>query len=168
MLLLLASTTLAAPPPPRRPPPRPPAAPVATVREAGHDLSLTLDGVDLALGVADLTVELRVAPKTSLGLEGALGSDGEGLVGKGGLELRQYLLGDFDRGLYLGIGADYGNFHEFLPTTTALGVGPTVGAKYTLPVVPLTVGAEVGVDLVAAEDFLAVAPTVGVALGFSF
>lgn len=155
------------PPPPR--PPRPPPARVAPPPPPDqHDVSLTFDPVALTQGIAVFDGEIRAGQRSGVDLTGGLGARDNTLLYKVGVEGRAYFVGDFDAGLYVGLGVDGANQHYFLPDADALSVGPSLGGKVTFPVLPLTLQASVGADLVVAEEFVAVAPTFGVGVGFSF
>jgi hypothetical protein len=118
--------------------------------------------------VVDLGGEFRLDRQGGLLLEGAVGSDGFDPLYRVGVEARRYVAGDFDRGVFVGLGAELGNVHFLTPVADAIAVGPAVGAKLTLPSFPLTLSGSVGADLVAAEEFIALAPTARVGVGFSF
>lgn len=156
------------PPPPRRPPPRPGRVERMQVEEPTRTFSLTVSAVDLALGMGDVTGEFRLDPKDSLALSGGLGMSDEGLLYRVGLEGRRYVAGDFDTGVFVGLGVDGGDARLFLPVDDGFGIGPTIGAKVTVPVVPFTLEAKAGGQVVLATDYVAIAPVLDVGLGFSF
>lgn len=151
-------------PAPRREPP-PPERPAV---QSTHQVSVTASVLDPAVGAFGLGAEFRATPKTGVGVEGALGSNGEVGLYRFGVDVRQYFVGNFDTGLFVGLGADVGNYHFFAPIEPNVAFGPTIGAKFTVPVVPITLSGSVGADLVASDTRLVVAPSVAASVGFSF
>lgn len=139
------------------------------VNEAStHTVSLTASALDPAVGAFGLGAEFRATPHVGVGLEGALGSNGQVGLYRVGVDVRQYFVGNFDTGLFVGVGADAGNYHFFAPTEPNLAVGPTLGAKFTVPVVPITLSGSIGADLIVSSSRMMVAPTVAASVGFSF
>ncbi len=161
-------------PPPRRtvvvhraPPPPPRAAPARVAAEPTHDFVLSVDAFEAVNGMADVTGEFSVGRKAGFVIEGGLGANEEGLRYTLGTALRGYISGDFDGGLYLAMGADYGNARAFAPTSNGFSIGPSIGAKHTFDV-PLTVQASVGASAVFTDAYHGVLPTVSVGLGWAF
>lgn len=150
--------------PPRHQPAEPERAPVA----ATHTVSLTASALDPAVGAFGLGAEFSATPHLGVGLEGALGSNGQVGLYRVGVDLRQYFVGNFDTGLFVGVGVDAGNYHFFAPTEPNVAVGPTLGAKFTLPVVPITFSGSIGADLVVSSHRTLVAPSLAASVGFSF
>ena len=142
----------------------PPPAPVV----ATHVVSFTASVLDPAVGALGVGAEFRATPKIGIAAEGALGmNDNQGLY-RVGCDAREYFLGNFDTGLFVGIGADVGNYRFFAPIEPSVGFGPSIGAKFTVPVVPITLVGSVGADLVASDTRVAIVPTIGASIGFSF
>lgn len=150
--------------PPRHQPPEPERSPVAST----HHVSLTASVLDPAVGAFGLGAEFRATPQLGVGLEGALGSNGEIGLYRVGVDVRQYFVGNFDTGLFVGVGVDAGNYHFFAPIEPNVAVGPTLGAKFTVPVIPITLSGSVGADLVVSDTRLMVAPSLAASVGFSF
>jgi hypothetical protein len=145
------------------PPPPPSPEPART-----HALSLTASVLDPAVGAFGLGAEFRATPTLGVGLEGALGHNGEVGLYKVGVDARKYFVGNFDTGLFVGAGVDVGNYHFFAPIEPSVSVGPTLGAKFTVPVVPITLSGSVGADLVVGDHRMLVAPSLAASIGFSF
>ena len=133
-----------------------------------HVVTFTASVLDPAFGTLGLGAEFRATPKVGIAAEGALGmNDSQGLY-RVGVDAREYFLGNFDTGLFVGIGADVGNYRFFAPIEPAVGFGPSIGAKFTVPVVPITLVGSVGADLVVSNARVAIVPTLGASVGFSF
>jgi hypothetical protein len=170
------------PPPPLLPPP-PPAQDLPKV-------AITISPVHLILPVAELTAEVRVAPK--FGVAGIIGvgsvpllgltddNDDRATVFELGASGRYYVLGSFRRGLQLGAEALY--LHAKLDSTSAgtvkgsgLALAPFVGYKYTHRS-GFTFDGQLGVSFTAvraesssdAEDDSDVAPLLNLNIGWSF
>lgn len=162
-----------APPPPpryRRPPPPPPPPPVAVhhARPADtHDVSLTLSATHLTVPMAAATAEFSLGDRGGIGVTGGLGAyQGAMLVELGG-ELRGYAVGDFDRGLYLGVGARGTSVPFYQPTDLSAAGAVFVGGKYTFAV-PITLDLQLGPQLVANDDALVLGPYIKAGVGVSF
>ncbi len=151
------------PPPPRRPAPRP----VKTAAELEKDVTLSLSPLHLAMGMVALNGEFRASDDVSLMLGGSLGADNAGTLYDVNAQLRGYALGDFDRGLNLGLEARYGNADLFWVHGPAWALGPVAGLKYTFDG-GFVVEAQVGAEFVNGDGFIALAPTANLNLGFSF
>lgn len=151
------------PPPPRRPPPPPPPRP-APKADPGHDLSLTLSTTDLGYGLLTGNLEARLAPEVSLG--GTLGLGGWGRYRLGG-ELRGYVVGNFDRGLFLGAGVESTNVGWFDLDGGAVGVSGFGGAKLALPP-GFTLEGKLGVEALGDGAVGYLQPVAALNLGWSF
>lgn len=159
--------------PPRRPPPPPPRAEVRVPPPADHGFSVVVNVVDVATPVISAGVEAAVGRRLSLGSTLGLGvlDTGADTVGLYDLSVdgRGYLLGDFDRGVFVGVGGGVTNV-----TPVSYGVEtPTVqavaGAKFTLPIgatIEAALGAEAHLDLL--REAAIVAPTGRIGVGWSF
>lgn len=154
------------PPPPRRPPPPPPPRP-APPADPVHEVSLTLSATDLAFGLLTGNLEARLAPEVSLVGTLGLGSDGQQGRYRLGGELRGYVVGDFDRGLFLGAGVEATNVGWFDLDGGATGLSGFGGAKLTLPV-GLTLEGKLGVEGLGDGRFGYLQPVAAVNLGWSF
>ncbi len=151
-----------------RAPARRSAPPPAAKRPAPtHDFVLSVDAVEAVNGMADVTGEINLAPRAGLVLEAGLGANPDGALYTVGTQVRTYITGGFDGGLYLGLGGNFGTAHAFAPTSPGFSVGPALGAKHTFDV-PVTLQASVGIDGVWTADYHGVLPTVSVGLGWAF
>jgi hypothetical protein len=126
-----------------------------------------MSAIHLAVPMAEFSGEFRIAPRASLGLIGGLGSYEEIPRFDVGLQARGYVSGDFDRGVGLGLEARYTNLGVLSRDDNAVAFGPFLAAKYTFDM-PLTVDAQLGVALVNAESYVAVAPIARLGIGWSF
>lgn len=154
----------------RAPPPPPrgaPAPPVARPAAPEHDVVLSVDAVDALTGLGNVSGEFRLGKIGGFVAQGGVGADGDGARYTLGTEIRGYLTGDFDGGLFLAIGGEYGNAHTFSPTSPGFSVGPSIGAKHTFDV-PLTLQASIGVQRIWTVDYRGVAPSANLSLGWAF
>lgn len=165
------------PPPPYRrypPPPRvvvrggpPPAPAPAPPPPELHDVSLSLSALHLALPMAAVDAELRLASKGGLALTGGLGSlDGTTLFDLGA-QIRGDVIGNFDRGVYLGVGGRYTDVPFYAVSGPAGALDAVIGFKYTFDT-PLTLDAQVGPQVVNSAAFRALGPMVKLNVGWSF
>jgi hypothetical protein len=119
------------------------------------------------------------APLLSVSAEGALGRK-VGLVGTGGLgfaqdvalydvgaDLRGYVIGDFDRGLFLSGGVGTTNFTPVSAGVSSLTIDGAVGAKFTFDF-GLTLDGSIGVAAYTNEQLGVVSPTAKIGVGWSF
>lgn len=153
-------------PPPRRRPAPPPPAP-APVQSELHDVSLSVSALHLSLPMAAIDGDIRLAPRASLNLTGGLGSHSGETLFDVGAQVRGYAAGDFDRGLYLGVGARYTDVPFYELSDNAVALDAVVGVKYTFDV-PLTLDAQVGPQFVNSAAWRALGPMVKLNVGWSF
>lgn len=171
-------------PPPRRGPPPPPPRPVVVVRGAPapapvaraparkdptNDVSLTLSALHLAVPMAAVNAEFETSRHTSLGMTFGFGTPNQHPALDLGLEGRGYMLGNFDRGLYLGAEGRITSVPFYTQTNEAALAGAVFfGAKTTFKPVPFTLDAQIGPQFVAGATYGAVGPMVQLSAGFSF
>jgi hypothetical protein len=140
--LALAGAALAQTPPPLATPPqyyRPPPVVVATPPRPLPTATITFAPILLIAPVFELTAELRAGERVGIAVIGGAGSikdretDVKFSVYEAGGQLRYYVLGDFRRGLELGLEALYLHVSGSKGTTTGngegLAVGPFIGYK---------------------------------------
>lgn len=161
--------------PPRRPPPpvvvvrhgHPAPAPAAPTRSTTHSATLSVSALHLAVGMAAVNAEFALSPNAGLGLTGGVGSYQNATLIDLGTELRGYAVGDFDRGLFLGLAGRFTNVPYYTPDDPAFAAAGVVGAKYTFDV-PITLEGEVGPQIAMSDDAVKVGPMVKLNVGFSF
>jgi hypothetical protein len=116
--------------------------------------SVTFSPIHLILPVAELSAEIRVAPKIGVALIGGVGSvtpegsDESVFVYEVGISPRYYVVGDFRQGVELGVEAVYlhaSTDDQFMSTASAQGlaIGPYVGYKWVHSI-GLTLEAQLG------------------------
>jgi hypothetical protein len=111
---------------------------------AQHDeptVALTVSPIHLVIPMAEVTAEVRLAPKLGLAVVGGLGRMRSGLTNEpidlieGGASIRYYVVGSFRSGVQLGAEALY--VHASTQDMTVdvkargLGLSPFVGYKWT-------------------------------------
>lgn len=172
------------PPPHRRGPPPPPPRPVVVVRGAPaaapvaraparkdptNDVSLTLSALHLAVPMAAVNAEFETSRHTSLGMTFGFGTPNQRPALDLGLEGRGYMLGNFDRGLYVGAEGRVTSVPFYTQTNEAALAGAVFfGGKTTFKPVPFTLDAQIGPQFVAGATYGAVGPMVQISAGFSF
>lgn len=115
----------------------------------------------------DATAELGLGDHASFSLIGGIGRTDAGTLYEAGAAVSGYFLGNFDRGLSLGLQARATNANLGLPVESGVAIGPTLGGKYTFDF-PLTLSAQIGGDLVNTKSFTGLAPNGKLSIGFSF
>ncbi len=153
-----------------RTPPPPPAHAHATVRrapEADHDVSIMLNLVDVPAPLFSAGVEVAMGRHFGLVGNAGLGVGETGALYDVGADLRGYVIGDFDRGIFLGGGAGVTNHTPFAMGDTATTLEGFVGAKYTASF-GLAVEGSLGVEGAAHEQIGGIYPTAKIGIGWAF
>lgn len=190
-LMLLGSVSIARaqdaspPPPPPAGAPMLPQMPGVTAEQPEKPLhaSITFSPVHLVLPVAELTAELKVAPKMGVAVILGAGSvtpensDNSVTVFEAGISPRYYVWGDFRNGVELGIEAVYVHGSadsDFMSSATAegLAVGPYAGYKWVSSI-GLTLEAQLGAQYLTlrgdvSDDSSDVAVLLNLQVGWSF
>lgn len=136
-------------------------------QDTTHDVSLTLAASHLAVGMIDATAEFGLGDRASFSLIGGVGRTDSGTLYEAGAAVSGYFVGDFDRGLSLGLQVRATNANLGLPVESGAAIGPTLGGKYTFDF-PLTLTAQIGGDVVNTPSFTGLAPNAKLSIGFSF
>jgi hypothetical protein len=130
-----------------------------------HDLG-RLGRVSRAPALAG-TFEVRMGRAGSFAIRGARPFQAQpGAPVEAGVQLREYVLGDFGNGIALGARADFENPRPLALSAEKTTFGPFVSAKLTLAI--FTVEARGGPALSIGAKGVTVAPAVDVSAGVSF
>jgi hypothetical protein len=140
----------------QEPVPMLPGVPATTAEPPEKPLmaSVTFSPIHLVFPVAELSAEIRVAPKMGVAVIGGVGtvtptnSDESVFVYEVGLSPRYYVVGDFRQGVELGVEAVYlhaSTDDQFMTTASAQGlaIGPYIGYKWVAKM-GLTLEAQLG------------------------
>lgn len=149
------------------PPPPPPRHPVEASVSATHNVSLSISALPLTLPMLELSAEARLTPKSSLSLIGGLGGYQGVPRYELGAQARGYFLGDFDRGIALGLEGRYSNLSIGSIVEPTVAVGPMLAAKYTGRV-PLMLEGQLGLAYVQGSGWGGLEPIGRVNVGWSF
>lgn len=142
-------------------------APAPRPRAPDNDVSILVNLVDVPVPLLSGGVEFALGRKLGLAGTVGVGFSDTGALYDAGADLRGYLLGDFDRGLFVGGGLGVTNL-----TPVSVGVDATtfdgfVGGKYTFRG-GLTFEAALGAEAYTTETIGVLSPTAKVGVGWSF
>lgn len=153
--------------PRRGPPPRHHRRAHAEPSHAEHDVTLTIDLVELPTPLLSAGVEAGLGRRVGVGVNGGVGFYKDGALYDVGAELRGYFLGDFDTGLYVSGGGGMTNLTPLTLGDQAATVEAALGGKYTLPF-GFSADASIGVAYYGMPELGLVSPTARIGVGWSF